>query len=938
MKVSWKLVELLDLCFLIYSIKIKRFLFTILLNKFYLYLLIRSTIFKYSFNNKKNFLVDTNYPFYLYHVVGNFFIYNNSFFFKNYILSSFFKRFFLFNNFFINLAFFKNFTVNKLSKFPILKFLKKKFKFLNSGVELQKSDFFFLNYLNFFFFFFNRNKLILKNSKFKKKDFYFFFLIDVRYFEKRIKLLKSAKNKILNSKKIWIKFDKNLIFFEKINFYTINTSHFFNIFKNNLILLLTTNLNFFKFINQFVFEFSDVFKQQPYFSFILKFIKFLDNNFNNFDTFFYFDLIVEIFFRKLAENFDLYCLSKKNELIIFLIFFFKKNYNFCKNLDVSDFYETFNIHKNEFFMYSFNTNSSLVDLYEEPNFNNLLDSLYNINFFKDFFFLKFDLNSIFFLVYDDDVFDFINLIHLFKKREKFLFYFDSFNLFFEDFSSYGVLSVENDFNTNVFNNVFFIDSDNVYIKNEDKPLNTDLKFKYNLRIKHDFNYWSNKFIWLKSNNINEIDVNDSDHNSGEKISEHNTTDLKTNPIILDSILDTQTNNVSENHITNTQLINSSSTDNFLVKIVEVGLIDFDFISTVLTRFYYNRTFTKYTLYNYGDFFFCKNLILCNKYTLLLNKKTRKKSNKFKLKIKFPKFKRSKLKFKKLHKLILKNLFCIYNVFNLNDFIKNVNSTYGFLSLNFFFIIMNSIFVEEQLIDFGKKNFELTTSIPIQDVQQRLSTFTKANDYHMYNNHLPILTSNSQIKYKFFESFVQTPGLHLNKFQQMYVISFFEFLFNKKFFVRYESNFVRKYKPEFVAFQFINRYKNFDLRISRYLHMTELLEIIWYSFQFRDLKLFNNWLKRMMPTFKLKHHKKLISGIKLILENHDVFFKSFLGINGFFWKVKGKLSITGNAKKRNAIVKFGSVSLSSKHIKLDYEEGEIKTKVGVLGYKMFLSYQ
>lgn len=90
--------------------------------------------------------------------------------------------------------------------------------------------------------------------------------------------------------------------------------------------------------------------------------------------------------------------------------------------------------------------------------------------------------------------------------------------------------------------------------------------------------------------------------------------------------------------------------------------------------------------------------------------------------------------------------------------------------------------------------------------------------------------------------------------------------------------------------------------------------------------------------KLKHHQKFIDTLKSVLERNSSMLRGILHLNGFFFKIKGKISVTGNAKKRNSIIRFGSINLSSKSAKLDYEEGEIKTKVGVLGYKMFLSYK
>jgi ribosomal protein S3 len=93
----------------------------------------------------------------------------------------------------------------------------------------------------------------------------------------------------------------------------------------------------------------------------------------------------------------------------------------------------------------------------------------------------------------------------------------------------------------------------------------------------------------------------------------------------------------------------------------------------------------------------------------------------------------------------------------------------------------------------------------------------------------------------------------------------------------------------------------------------------------------------MPKIRLKYHKLLIKGLKNIIEQNKGIFQSHLGINGFFLKIKGKISVTGNAKKRSTTVRFGSIDISTKCKKFEYEEGEIHTKVGVLGYKMFLSY-
>lgn len=100
-----------------------------------------------------------------------------------------------------------------------------------------------------------------------------------------------------------------------------------------------------------------------------------------------------------------------------------------------------------------------------------------------------------------------------------------------------------------------------------------------------------------------------------------------------------------------------------------------------------------------------------------------------------------------------------------------------------------------------------------------------NDYYIYNNHLPVLVSDSFIKTKFLNSIRDASNVNLNKFQQIYFISFLEFLTKKRFFFRSESNFFKRYKPAKLVENFIKGFGNYNLKILRNLHISELLEII-----------------------------------------------------------------------------------------------------------------
>lgn len=68
----------------------------------------------------------------------------------------------------------------------------------------------------------------------------------------------------------------------------------------------------------------------------------------------------------------------------------------------------------------------------------------------------------------------------------------------------------------------------------------------------------------------------------------------------------------------------------------------------------------------------------------------------------------------------------------------------------------------------------------------------------------------------------------------------------------------------------------------------------------------------------------------------IYFK-FFNCLGFFLKIKGKISVGGNSKKRRYSIKVGKNSLSRKNIKFNYLKGLVRTPVGVLGFKVLLHY-
>ena len=94
---------------------------------------------------------------------------------------------------------------------------------------------------------------------------------------------------------------------------------------------------------------------------------------------------------------------------------------------------------------------------------------------------------------------------------------------------------------------------------------------------------------------------------------------------------------------------------------------------------------------------------------------------------------------------------------------------------------------------------------------------------------------------------------------------------------------------------------------------------------------------MLGFINLKNHKKFLTLLQSLISDYSILYLDFLKIKGFFFKIKGKIALTGNAKKKQIKFRIGKVYLSNKYTKIISEKNLSKTDYGVLGFTMILSY-
>jgi len=85
------------------------------------------------------------------------------------------------------------------------------------------------------------------------------------------------------------------------------------------------------------------------------------------------------------------------------------------------------------------------------------------------------------------------------------------------------------------------------------------------------------------------------------------------------------------------------------------------------------------------------------------------------------------------------------------------------------------------------------------------------------------------------------------------------------------------------------------------------------------------------------HKYMLLKIRGLIKFLAFYLKSHFLINGLSIKIKGKIALGGNAKKKRTSIKAGTISNTRKNTKITTKSFIIRTPTGVLGVNLKLEY-
>ncbi len=265
----------------------------------------------------------------------------------------------------------------------------------------------------------------------------------------------------------------------------------------------------------------------------------------------------------------------------------------------------------------------------------------------------------------------------------------------------------------------------------------------------------------------------------------------------------------------------------------------------------------------------------------------------------------------------------------NTFIKKYNNNKSFSlffkknkNLLFFFnnsLLIKNIYLMNNFINISKVN--IITS----------SNNNLIPNFKYFNIKLKkwLHSTNSSIFFK--ENLI--PWVYTN------FIRFIEFISGKRALLSLYS-FLNEFMPtDYIALykRWIERLSFYEKRLGHRFFLEEALHIIHISFKNHDVNLIINWLKAIIKRISFWKTRSIFRFLKYLFNNYFIYIFDLLDIKGFKVKLKGKISVAGNSRKRSIVYRARKNSYATTKVKVLHKLSLITTFTGVLGLQIWIFY-
>ena len=196
----------------------------------------------------------------------------------------------------------------------------------------------------------------------------------------------------------------------------------------------------------------------------------------------------------------------------------------------------------------------------------------------------------------------------------------------------------------------------------------------------------------------------------------------------------------------------------------------------------------------------------------------------------------------------------------------------------------------------------------------------------------LLLKSTAVKKDFFNKISKT--IYINIFWASIKLLFVDFL---SFFLKRRILFFFK-KPTncLHSSSFLRIFRKIRYPYGLKLNKIDYINIIYYALLLKDSSLFLNYSVFFFESNRIKSHKKIFFLIKSLILRFSLFFRR-LGVKGFFLDLKGKIGLTGNAKKKRLFFRCRRHSLTRKWLRVSFNNSIVRTTTGVLGISTYIFF-
>jgi hypothetical protein len=132
-------------------------------------------------------------------------------------------------------------------------------------------------------------------------------------------------------------------------------------------------------------------------------------------------------------------------------------------------------------------------------------------------------------------------------------------------------------------------------------------------------------------------------------------------------------------------------------------------------------------------------------------------------------------------------------------------------------------------------------------------------------------------------------------------------------------------------------QNFQKTIGHGFFLTESIQVIYLAIKIKDPYFFINWMRDVFNKISFWKSKSFFHYLKYLFKYFFWSVFSELKIKGLKFKLKGKVSVSGNARTRSVTYQIGHVSHSTYDNKILHAFDLVKTFTGVMGLQIWMVF-